>query len=236
LAVDTAEDLHRTLRELEAQNESTPLLEAIQQAVDSATSVFHVTGCGVMFIDDAQVLHYAAASDGHGRELEQAQVRAGTGPCVQALVTNEVVKTEDVTTDERWPEIHDDLRQTRVRGVVGVPVHLGGSVVGSLDAYCDQQNRWDDKAVDGLKAYAGLIERLLLTAMRAQRHETTVRQLEYAPDHGGVIARAVGVLMERHGLDALNAFERLRSAARSSRRRAAEVAAEILSTAGSSTA
>ena len=53
--------------------------------MDSAAELFHVTGCGVMFLDDAQVLHYAAASDGHGRELEQAQTDAGTGPCVQAL-------------------------------------------------------------------------------------------------------------------------------------------------------
>ena len=72
--------------------------------------------------------------------------------------------------------------------------------------------------------------------MRAQRQATTVRQLEHALEHRVVIERAVGVLMERHGLDALNAFERLRSAARSSRRRAAEIAAEILATAGSSTA
>ncbi|MDA0183110.1 GAF and ANTAR domain-containing protein [Solirubrobacter phytolaccae] len=234
--MDTAEHLHKTLRELETLNESTPLVEAIQHAVESATAVFRVTGCGVMFIDDAQVLHYAAASDGHGRELEKAQTRAGTGPCVQSLVTNEVVKTEDVTADERWPEIHADLESTRVRGVVGVPIHLGGSVVGSLDAYCHVPHVWTDETVEGLQAYAKLIERLLLTAMRAQRHEETVRQLEHALEHRVVIERAVGVLMERHALDALSAFERLRSAARSSRRRAADVANEILATAGSSTA
>ena len=117
MAVETADELHRTLQELEGLEGETPLVEAIQQAVDSAAALFHVTGCGVMFIDDGQVLHYAAASDGHGRELEQAQTRAGTGPCVQSLVTNEVVKTDDVTTDERWPEIHARApRHARARG------------------------------------------------------------------------------------------------------------------------
>ena len=68
--------------------------------------------------------------------------------------------------------------------------------------------------------------------MRAQRHERTVKQLEHALEHRVVIERAVGVLMERHGLDQLTAFERLRSAARDSRRRAADIAAEIVASAG----
>jgi GAF domain-containing protein len=234
--VETADELHRTLKELEDRDEAAPLLEAIQLAVDSATALFNVTGCGVMFLDDAQVLHYAVATDGHGRELEQAQVRAGTGPCVQALVNNEVTKTADVTIDGRWPEIHADLRQTRVRAVMGVPIHLGGSVVGSLDAYCHVTHSWSDDEAAGLEAYAKLIERHLLVAMRAQRNEQTVRQLEHALEHRVVIERAVGVLMERHALDALTAFERLRSAARSSRRRAADIAAEIVASAGSGAA
>lgn len=229
----TADDLHKALGELETRGDSAPLLDAVQLVVDSATALFNVTGCGLMFIDDAQVLHYAAASDGHGRELEQAQTRAGTGPCVQALVNNEVVMTEDVTTDERWPEIHAEMAATRVRAVVGVPVHLGGSVVGSLDAYCHAPQRWREEEAAGLEAYAKLLERLLLTAMRAQRNEQTVKQLEHALEHRVVIERAVGVLMERHGLDALAAFERLRGEARRTRRRAADLAAEILEGAGS---
>ena len=102
----------------------------------------------------------------------------------------------------------------------------------SLDAYRDSPHEWTDEQVDGLQAYARLIERLLLTAMRAQRHERTVKQLEYALEHRVVIERAVGVLMERNGLEAVAAFEELRSAARNSRRRAADVAAEILAGVG----
>ena len=47
-----------------------------------------------------------------------------------------------------------------------------------------------------------------------------------------MIERAVGVLMERHSLDQLTAFERVRAAARDSRRRAADIAAEIVEGAG----
>jgi GAF domain-containing protein len=230
--VETAEDFRRALSELEQLEGSTPVVDAIHHAVESAKALFHVAGSGVMFIDEAQALRYATVTDGHGRELEQAQTRAGTGPCVQSLVTGEVVTTTDVTEDARWPEIHEELRKTRVRAVLGVPVHVGGTAVGSLDAYCDKPHEWSESEVQGLQAYATVIERLLLTALRAQRNERTVKQLEHALEHRVVIERAVGVLMERHALGQLAAFERLRSAARDSRRRAADVAAEIIAGVG----
>jgi len=207
------------------------VLDAIQHAVESAATVFRVTGSGVMFIDDANTLRYAVASDGHGRELELVQTRAGTGPCVQSLVTDEVVTTADVTVDERWPEVHEELRRTRVRGVLGVPLRIGGTAVGSLDAYCDQVHEWTEAEIRGMQSYARMIDRLLLTALRAQRHERTVAQLEHALEHRVVIERAVGVLMERHGLGQVAAFERLRASARESRRRAADIAAEVVASA-----
>jgi GAF domain-containing protein len=219
---DVTEDLRRALRE------GTPFPDAMQQVVDSAAGVLSVTGSGLMFADHDHVLRYVAASDGHGRELEHAQEHAGTGPCVAALVDDQVVDTDDVTEDPRWPEIHAPLRPTRVRAVLGLPIRVGGVAVGSLDAYRAEARPWDRAEIDGLTSFARLAEQLVLTAFRAERGERTVAQLEHALQHRVTIERAVGVLMEREGLFAVDAFERLRSAARGSRRRAAEVAAEIL--------
>jgi GAF domain-containing protein len=219
---DVTEELRQALRA------GTPLPEAMQQVVDSAASLFSVTGSGLMFADDEHVLRYAAASDGHGRELERVQEHAGTGPCVAALVDDTVVETEDVTADPRWPELHADLRTTRVRAVLGVPIRVGGMAVGSLDAYRDAASEWASSDVEGMEAFAALAEQFLLSALRAERHERTVAQLERALRHRVTIERAVGVLMAREGLDAVDAFERLRSAARSSRRRVADLADEML--------
>ena len=47
-----------------------------------------------------------------------------------------------------------------------------------------------------------------------------------------MIERAVGYLMGSHGLDAVTAFDLLRKRARDSRRRVADIAAEILPAAG----
>src|SRR5262249_19670886 len=141
----------------------------------------------------------------------------GTGPCVQAVILDEVVVTDDVTADPRWEVLHDALRDSGVRAVAGVPIHVGGSGVGSLNRSRDRPGDWTAGAVDGLVACGRLIERLLLSAMRADRHERTVEQLEHALAHRVTIDRAVGMLMARERLDAVSAFERLRSLSRSTR-------------------
>jgi GAF domain-containing protein len=181
-----------------------------------------------MLADEAHELHYAAATDGHGRELERIQARASCGPCVDALVREEMVETADVTADERWRVLHDDLRRTRVRAVLGVPVRVAGTAVGSLDAYRDRPHAWAPREREALAACADVLEGILLTALQSHRHERTVQQLQHALEHRVTIERAIGMLMERERLEAVEAFARLRSAARSSRRRVADVAAGVL--------
>jgi AmiR/NasT family two-component response regulator len=57
--------------------------------------------------------------------------------------------------------------------------------------------------------------------------ETKVDQLEGALERRAVIERAKGILMERHGVDELTAFERLRTHARAHSRRVVDVAREV---------
>jgi AmiR/NasT family two-component response regulator len=62
--------------------------------------------------------------------------------------------------------------------------------------------------------------------------ETTVGQLQSALDSRVVIERATGILAERFDLTVSEAFELLRSAARSSRRRVSELAREMTESRG----
>jgi GAF domain-containing protein len=221
-------EVQGAIQRLRDKQSSTQLPSALEQVVQSATSLFAVTGSGIMFADDQHELHYVAASDGHGRHLEKVQEHAGRGPCVDALLLDTVIQTRDVTTDERWPVIHDELADTPVRAVVGIPVHLAGAAVGSLDAYHDGPHEWTEDEVRGMTAYAGLVESLLATALRAERHERLALQLQHALDNRIAIERAVGMVMARRGLEAVDAFNVIRNTARSSRRRVIDVAEELL--------
>src|SRR3954451_3900479 len=61
----------------------------------------------------------------------------------------------------------------------------------------------------------------------ASRLTEKVEQLESALERRGVIERAKGILMERHGIDDRAAFELLRERARSSSRRVVDIAQAV---------
>jgi len=202
--------------------------DALRRVVRSTKSVFAVSGAGLMLVDSASILRYVVASDEPGQVLETAQEQVGTGPCVDALVNDEVIMTADLAEDGRWPEVAQIVVPAGVRAVLGVPVHVAGGPVGSLNVYCDEPHEWDDSELEAIRAFDLLIEDLLGAAVLMRRSHDIVQQLQYALDHRVVIERAVGVLMGSTGKDAVSAFNELRMLARSRRVAVAEVAAEVV--------
>jgi len=76
-------------------------------------------------------------------------------------------------------------------------------------------------------AIQSAIEVALRRHAEIARLETKVDQLEGALARRALIERAKGILMERHGIDDRTAFERLRTRARTERRRVVDVAEAI---------
>jgi AmiR/NasT family two-component response regulator len=80
---------------------------------------------------------------------------------------------------------------------------------------------------DGPEAVQSAIEMALRRHAEIERLETKVDQLEGALARRAAIERAKGMLMERHGVDDRTAFERLRTRARTDRRRVVDVALAV---------
>jgi GAF domain-containing protein len=199
----------------------------MKRAVDAVHDVFGYSGAGIMFITESGRLASIASSDESGRQLEDAQAATGQGPCYESYVHAHEVTTSDLHADDRWPGLRGHLTPN-LRAVAGVPILLGGSPVGTLNVYRDEPVEWDSSDLSALRAYSDIVAEILGAALAANRHGTVAAQLQYALDYRVVIERAVGYLMGAHKLDAVTAFDLLRKRARDSRRRIAEVAAEIL--------
>ncbi|GAA0471189.1 hypothetical protein Ade02nite_34530 [Paractinoplanes deccanensis] len=223
------EVLASSLRRLERVG-GADIPSAVADVVHAAVDLFGVTGSGLMVADEENSLHYVAASNAPSKIMEEAQSSAGEGPCVTAFVLNRVVHTDDLSQDKRWPQIRDTFLRNGVVSVLGAPVRLGGVPVGTLDVFLDRPHDWDDTEAAALQRYCDLVESTLSTALAAQRAGELAGQLQYALDYRIVIERAVGYLMARHETGAEEAFTLLRSAARSRRRKVAEVAQYLLDT------
>jgi GAF domain-containing protein len=224
----SSELLAAELRQLDGLDRGPDVVEAMERVVESARSVFAVSGAGLLWLDAAGDIRYLTASDEKGRALELVQADAGVGPCVDSILRNMEIESTDLQGDPRWPELDDRLAPFGIHAVLGIPIRIGGVAVASLNVLLEDAHDWDESESQALRSLASVIEAVLVSGLLAHRHEQVVEQLQYALDHRVVVERAIGVLMGRHDIDPVEAFNRIRGVARRERRKAAEVADDLL--------
>jgi transcriptional regulator with GAF, ATPase, and Fis domain len=219
----------RSVESLRSSDLAAGELEASLRAVADATShIFEADGGGIMLLDDQHALHYVGATSGRSAALEAAQEETGEGPCVDSLVHDVVTWTADLPADDRWPLLRSQIADLGVHALLGVPMHLGLTAVGSLNVYREAPYEWTDRDVAAIRAHAQVIEELLVIAMRAQHSHAIVQQLTTALQNRVTIERAVGIVIAAADLDAVKAFNELRLLARSRRIRVADLAEQVI--------
>jgi GAF domain-containing protein len=224
----SSEVLAAELHNLDGLERGPDVVEALERAVVAARTLFGVDGAGILWLDATGDVRYLTASDERGRALELAQEELGTGPCVDTLLRDIAVETTDLRGDPRWPDVGDRVAPFGIHAVLGVPVRIGGGAVAALNVFRDDVHEWDESETEAIGSLAGVIEAVLANGLLARRHERVIEQLQYALDHRVVVERAIGVLMGRHDIDPVEAFNRVRAVARRERRKAAEVADDVL--------
>lgn len=221
------EALAASLRRLQ-DRDAEVLQPSIQRIVDSCMQLFGVDGSGVMLADEQGVLGYVVSADEPGAALEHAQRDSGQGPCIDTFVSGRLTSCASIRSDRRYPTLAARLSDHPVDAVLSVPLRLSRTVVGTLNVHTARPRRWGPSEGGALGRYAEITEAVLSAAVSADRAGELAAQLNYALDHRAPIERGVGYLMARDGLDQGAAFHRLRSAARSSRRRIGHVAEDLL--------
>ena len=204
------------------------LQAALERVVQTAAELFKVAATGLMLVDDEQRLRNVAASDPRMDLLERAHLEAGDGPALEALDRGQFVYSGVLQDDERWPAFRAVAVPLGLHAVLAAPIRGGGDRVGVLAMLSDDRHPWSDAEAQAAVAFAELVSVLIVKAMRAREQERLAAQLQHALEARVLIEQAKGILMERHGIDSEQAYERLRHRARGERRRVAAVAREII--------
>ena len=225
----SADRLAAELKALDGLDRGPDVVDSLERVVSSARRLFGVDGAGILWLDGNGDVRYLTASDERGRALELVQEEIGIGPCVDTLVRDTAVESADLQGDPRWPEVGDRVAPYGIHAVLGIPIRIGGASVAALNVYRDDPHDWDDSEIAAIRDLASVIETVLASGLLARRHEQVIEQLQYALEHRVVVERAIGVLMGRHDVDPVDAFNRIRAVARRERRKAAEVADDVLS-------
>lgn len=183
--------------------------------------------CGITLLLDGRDWT-GASSDPRAAEADRVQHTYGTGPCVEAATTGEVVEVGNQARDHRWPSYAEHARALGVRHSLSVPLRLEGRTRGSLNVYHYDHPRVPEDERRRMELFAARASTAISLALQRTEHQDLSHHLERALRARSVIDQAIGVLMahERCGADA--AFDMLRRHSQNSNRKLRDVAADVI--------
>jgi signal transduction protein with GAF and PtsI domain len=219
----------RTVGELRATlPQAGDLLVGLGRVVEATRTVVGVDGTGLTLAHEDGQPRWVAVSDAAMELLEQVQHDFGEGPCLAAFAEDRVVAVEDLQSERVWNRIAAVVGQLQVCGVLSVPVRLADQPVGTLDVYATQPRAWTPAEVEALGALAVVTAELVSTGVELANREVEVAQLRRALSSRVWIEQAKGVLAATWGVSPDAAFQQLRKRARSSSRKVADLAREVV--------
>ncbi len=185
--------------------------------------VDHAEHAGITLVQRGK-LGTPAVSHDVVRRVDELQYEHREGPCVDAILEDEVVHSPDIAGDERWPKWGArTAEETGIRSMLCFRLFTLDDTIGALNLYSSRPaafEREDREIGLALAAHAAL------AVVAAREIET----LHLAVDSRTIIGQAVGILMERFDIDADRAFAVLKRVSQNSNRKVREIAHELVTT------
>lgn len=220
---DAAADIHR-------HTDLDETLDAIALAArDAMPGIDHV---GVTLAPgDHGPLTTAAATDDLVRRIDEVQFSSHEGPCVDAVEsgTSDLVVLENARHAGKYHRFVKGAIPLGLRSTAAIRLFTGDKTVGVLNLYSTSSDTIDEET-------RTIAELFALHASYAYGHRHQVSHLQRAIESRELIGNAVGIVMERYGLDRGRAFEYLVRVAATSQVKVRVVAEELVSGFGAGSA
>jgi GAF domain-containing protein len=205
------------------------LIDFLQNLVDRAAGVSGAEAVGLMLEAPGGKLRFMAASNPTGRMLELLQIQTAEGPCVDCYRTGQPVVNADLDhARDRWPTFTPAALAAGFQSVHAFPLRLRREILGALNLFGHQHIAFDEDDVRIVQALADVATIALLQERNIARSDELTEQLQFALNSRIVIEQAKGALAQADGITLDEAFQRLRTRARSSRNKLVDVAQAYL--------
>ncbi len=182
--------------------------------------------CGVLLIGKGGKYESMFGTSELIYKIDALQEECGEGPCIQAAIDELIVRTDDFTTERRWPKYSAAVTELGVRSGLSFKLYTGDTTAGALNLF----GLKPPHAFDGESEVIGsVLAAHAAAAILASRHS---EQLESALNSRDVIGQAKGVIMERFNVDAMRAFDMLRELSQTSNTRLIDIANRVIETRG----
>jgi ANTAR domain/GAF domain len=182
----------------------------LQRSVDLAVEM--VPGCDdacVSLVHRSGRIDTPVATSDAARRSDELQYELQEGPCLDAIWHHETVRSDDLSTEARWPTWGPVAAgELGFRSMLCFQLFTGSDSLGALNLYARGPRAFDATGTDVGWALAAHVAVALAG-------EQELAHMQHAVANRTVIGQAQGVLMERFGLDAAQAFDILRTVATS---------------------
>lgn len=164
-----------------------------------------------------------AASDELPRAVDALQTETGEGPCLDSIYDHATVSVPDMASEQRWPRFATRAARAGAGSMLSFQLFVQEDNLGAMNLVSRTPHAFDAES-----EHVGH-----LFAAHAAIAFSAVRQgenMKVALDSRNVIGQAQGILMERHGVSADQAFSLLTTASQHRNAKLRVVAEELIRT------
>lgn len=206
------------------------IIDLLTVLSDRCIELFDVDAAGILLVDPAGKLRVMAASTEQTRLLELFQLQNDEGPCLEAYLTGLPVSHDDLrAAEDRWPRFAPEALSVGFQSVSALPLRLRANVIGALNLFRSDASVLPDPDLRLAQALADVASIAILQDQAITVLHLREGQLQHALDSRVAIEQAKGMLAAHANIDMGDAFQRLRSFARSANSQLTSVAKDLVS-------
>ncbi|MFG1648539.1 GAF and ANTAR domain-containing protein [Micromonospora sp. NPDC049275] len=172
--------------------------------------------------------HTAAFTDDLALDMDERQYAQGTGPCLDAAASGDLMSVPDLPAEDRWPDWTERGLKTGVGSSVSVGLPIQEAVVGALNVYARTPHAFDDDTITVLQTFAAYAAVALANAHLYDSTATLAHQMQEAMASRAVIEQAKGIIMAERRCTADEAFAILSKVSQDSNRKVRDVAQALV--------
>jgi hypothetical protein len=203
------------------------LVDLLHTLVSQCVPLFDASAA-VILTDDTE-LEVVASTNERSRLVEILQLRSGSGPCVESVITGHAVAVADIgASGPKWPQFRAGALEQGFASMFSVPMRLRSTTIGSLNLFWDSVGGVPAADAPTVQALADVATIGILQERALRQSDVARQQLQYALSSRVVIEQAKGVISYTHSASMDEAFTMIRHYARSNGVPLADVAAQIV--------
>jgi len=192
------------------------VLDVLHTLVEQSVELLDANAAGLLLADQNGELQVLASTSEESQLVEMLQSQAGVGPCIDAFRSGTVVTLNDIAADAgRYPEFQAAALSQGFQSVHAIPMRFRPNTIGALNLFRHEKGVLTEEDAAIGQALADVATISLLQERTVRENTAVNEQLQRALNSRVLIEQAKGVIAQRSQVDMNEAFQRLRSYARS---------------------